>query len=229
MLLKFILSELSFTVRSFNSLTQIYKYVLQQLNPADDIQIFNEFFDFKSMKKSSLSEVEDDVSGIESGNEESLQDDSQSDIENRRAKNSDSEDLSDDEDEEEEEEEDSKNSVQATLKRFHSTPELTTNASSRSNSITDDSLSSQTNSSKVKSLNNNKIVSKSTVNKANLVNILSNSKNAKNKKKLEEKKKNVEEDDDDDDDDDDESGDEIDEISEDGKDNRIKTFKNRFK
>ncbi|XP_017462176.1 PREDICTED: uncharacterized protein LOC108355528, partial [Rhagoletis zephyria] len=89
-LLKLILSELRYTIRAFNSLTDVYKAVSRGFSPLDDLKLFNEFFHFRSLNRAILNEVEGDVSDVESAEEEE-EDDEDSDTEEEEAEDSDNE------------------------------------------------------------------------------------------------------------------------------------------
>lgn len=128
-LMKFINSEMRFMVQSINKLTEVYRSLVDDLNPYDDLEVFGEFFNFRKLKKTTLVEVESSISGIncgdlfdESGNESSHEsgleeDDSDDgfDDNTRRSANT------------EEDSETSRSesiSIQSTLRRFNSTPEI---------------------------------------------------------------------------------------------------------
>lgn len=175
-LLKLILSELRYTIRSFNSLTDIYKHLSRGFSPVDDLKMFNDFFHFRSINRASLNEVEGDISDVESEEEEeeeeeaSDEEDEDDDDEAESGleeKEDDSEDEADDTDgdmspetldsrrsnrsNEEESESSSRSeqlvSIQSTLRRFNSTPEIpiTSGSSSAGNSATVGSKASSKN------------------------------------------------------------------------------------
>ena len=159
-MLKLILSELRFTIRSFNNLTHIYKQVNRQLNPADDLKVFNEFFNFRTFK--GISEVADEVSDVESDEEEIVDTDDEDSDESGLEDNNNSEDDTDRDSmmspessskksQNEEDSESSKSdlvSIQSTLRRFNSTPEIPIDLGNKEKNVST-SLNSKT--AKIKS------------------------------------------------------------------------------
>lgn len=78
LLLKFLLTELRFTMKSFNNLTYIYKHILDGMNPSNDLKYFNEFFRFNMSKKITRSNINIDHDDMDT-DEENTEDDDDND------------------------------------------------------------------------------------------------------------------------------------------------------
>lgn len=110
MLLKLILTELRFTIRSFNQLTVLYKNLLDRMDPEKDLKNFFKFFGFirktkhsKNRKKETEFDDEDEDDDSDDNNDEeedvsSINPEDDDDDEDRSSTNQDDKENDDDDD-----------------------------------------------------------------------------------------------------------------------------------
>ena len=117
-----------------------YQNILRDFSPQQDLKSFNDFFNFRTIKKSLLNEIQDDISDFDSANEEDEEEDDddedgineveqqESGLEENVNSVEDLTEAPDDDDDDDNSEswksESVSGSAQSTLRRFNSTPEM---------------------------------------------------------------------------------------------------------
>nr|XP_027199869.1 protein FAM92A-like [Dermatophagoides pteronyssinus] len=212
LLLKLILTELRFTMKSFNNLTYIYKHILDEMNPTKDLKYFNEFFQFKNQRSNQMmdngldsdEENEDDEENDDDDDEDDSRNDENSDHHSEPSDDTDDDIVasnqkssgksrSDNDDDDNDDDNDDKRLVKksgqnkknrsSVLKRFNSTPEISINQ--KKNFLkSSDKTSNQTTTTANKDDNKKKIQSFGRSIKNRLPQSKSSSLSAKNDKKI---------------------------------------------